>query len=245
MSTVVASCNLRFTLSDVAFDAGLRKVLAEKPDLVALQEAGPNRDRTIERIARDLGYGWTRPHSPNGDPTMPVLWLEDRYRLRACRAIRLARREFVGHLVGRKDRLPASWATEVVLDDLFRMMNATAKDSEQTVLIGFHLTAEVEMSGRYRRDPGHLLRVLRHRREKHRLGKRGRMHKRRGRRTFLVGDGNFAGLTVRGFVSCWKGRNGGTLGNRAVDICFAPVAARKLWTIETPSDHDALVVTYP
>lgn len=240
MSTVVASCNLRYTLSSAAFEAGLRKALATKPDLVALQEAGPNRDSIIQRVAHELGYSWCRPRSPNGDPTMPVLWRKDRYRLRSCRAIRLARREFVGHLIGRKDRLPASWATEAILDDL----DSRKPDGEQHTLLDYHLTAEVQYGNRYRRDPGHLLRVLRHRREKHRLGKRCRMHKRRGRKVKAAGDSNFAGLTLRGFVSCWQNRHGGTLGPRPVDIIFADTRGHDLRTIETPSDHLTLVVTY-
>lgn len=244
MTTRVASVNLRFTLSGAAFGSGLREVLRDKPDLVALQEAGKNRDGIIEKVARDLGYEWARPDSPNGDPTMPVMWRAVRYRLRSCRAVRLARREFVGHLIGRKSRLPASWCTEAVLDELDADGHL---NGQQSVIEDYHLTADIQdmkHGGRYKREIKYQLRVARHRREKRRLGKRARWHKRRGRNVKAVGDGNFHGMTLGGFVSCWEGRDGGTLGNRAVDIVFADRKATRLWTVETPSDHDALVVTY-
>lgn len=231
----VASINLVYTLSDEAFEAGLRKVLARRPDLVALQEAGRNRDRILERVSKAMGYEWCRPVSPNGDPTMPVMW-RNCYRVRSCRPVRLARREFVGHLPGRKSRLPASWATEVILDEL--------GTSRQTALINFHMTAEVQFGAGYRKDRGHRLRVNRHRRERWRLGRRARWNKRRGRRTFAAGDGNYDGIKLRGFVNCWMGRSGGTLDHRAVDVVFAATRGKHLSTIETPSDHDALVVDY-
>lgn len=246
MTTRVASINLRFTLSGAAFEKGLREVLRDRPDLAALQEAGTNRDGILERVARDLGYGWCRPKSPNGDPTMPVMWRVDHYRLRSCRAVRLARREYVGHLPGRKDRLPASWATEAVFTTL-RPTSNSGDDAPSTVLLNYHLTAEVQMGAGYLKDAAHALRVLRHRREKRRLGKRARMHKRRGRETRAAGDGNYDGMTLGGFVSCWEAPHPGirgTLGNRAVDIIFADRKPGKLWTVETPSDHDAVVVTY-
>lgn len=239
MTTLGASANLQFTLSEDAFEAGLRKVLADRPDWVALQEAGPDRNHIIEKVANELGYAWARPEH-GGEP---VMWKIARYGKapRAVRPVRLARAEFVGHLPGRKDRLPASIATELSLDDL------TSKDPDGsvTVVLDYHLTAEVQYGARYRRDPAHLLRVLRHRREKYRLGRRARLHKRRGHRVFPAGDGNFDGMTLRGFVSCWKDRKGGTLQGRAVDIIFAVLESIRLRTIETPSDHDALVVTYP
>lgn len=240
MATTVASVNMRFTLPDRAAEAGLRRVLAERPDLVALQEWGVSRDDILRRIAAEGQYRWTRPTSPNGDPIMPVMWRDDRYVLRSARAIRLARREFVGHLVGRKSRLPASWASEVIFDDLA----SAHPDGEQTVLLDFHFTAEVQKGAGYRRDPAHRLRVRRHKRERRRLGKRARWHKRRGRTVYAAGDSNFHGLRLRGFVSCWTGRKGGTLGNRAVDVVFAATKPHKLWPVQTPSDHDALIVTY-
>lgn len=236
MSTTVASCNLKFTLDAAAFEHGLRLALAEHPDLVALQEAGPNRDHIIEKVAHELGYAWTRAKGGG-----VVMWKASRYRLRACNAIRLARAELVGHLPGRKDRLPASICTEVLLDDLA----SKHPDGSVTVVEDYHLTAEVQMGAGYRRDLKHLLRVMRHKREKRRLGRRSRMHQRRGRTVYPAGDGNFDGMQLGGFVNCWTGRPGGDLGGRAVSIIFAALKPLKLWTVVTPSDHKTVVTVYP
>lgn len=237
MSTTVATCNLRFTLSVAAFEHGLRLVLADHPDICVLQEAGPNRDHAIEKVCAELGYAWAR--AKGGEP---VLWKIARYGKtpRSVHPVLLARAEFVGHLIGRKDRLPPSIATEVCLDDV----TAKHPDGAVTVVLDYHLTAEVQYGARYRRDPAHLLRVMRHKREKRRLGGRARMQHRHGRTVYPAGDGNFDGMTLGGFVSCWTDHHGGTLGGRAVDIIFAATKAPKLWTIQTPSDHDSLVVTY-
>lgn len=235
----VASVNLVYTLTGAQFEKGLRAALKDWPHLVALQEAGPNRDAIIERVSAEVGYAWARAEGGG-----VVMWKADRYRLRRCRPVVLAGVELVGHLPGRKSKLPASVATEVSLDDLA----SKDPDGGVTVVLNYHLTAEVQDmrgGGGYKKDPAHALRVLRHQREKYRLGKRARMHKRRGRDVYPVGDGNFDGMKLRGFVNCWKGRSGGTLGGRAVDIVFAKTKPAKLWTVETPSDHDALIVTYP
>lgn len=235
MTTTVASANLKYTLTGAEFEKGLREVLRDRPHILALQEAGPNRNPIIERVAADFGYTWDRP-TQGGEP---VLWKNTRYRLRAVHAVTLAKPEYVGHLPGRKSKLPASIATEVTLDDL--------ETGDITVVLVFHLTAEVQdmkAGGKYKRDLEHRLRVQRHRREKHRLGKRARTQLRRGRTVYVVGDSNFDGFTLGRFVSCWDHRSGGTLGPRAVDVILAKDRGLKLWTVETPSDHDALVVTY-
>jgi hypothetical protein len=231
MTTAVATCNLRYTLDAAAFEHGLRQALHSRPDLVALQEAGPNRDPLIQKVAHDLGYAWTRAKGGG-----VVLWRADRYRLRACKPIRLAGAELVGHLPGRKDRLPASICTEVLLDDL---------ETGRTVVVeDYHMTAEVQMGSGYRRDLKHRLRVMRHKREKRRLGRRSRMHQRRDRTVYPAGDGNFDGMALGGFVNCWTDRSGGDLGGRAVSIIFAARKPLNLWTVVTPSDHKTVLATY-
>lgn len=236
MSTTVATCNLKFTLSGAAFEKGLREALTARPDLVALQEAGPNRDGLIEKVAHDLGYAWARAKGGG-----VVMWRAKRYRLRARKPIVLARSELVGHLPGRKDRLPASICTEVTLDDL----ESNDPDGKVVVVEDYHLTAEVQYGSDYRKDWKHRLRVMRHKREKRRLGRRSRMHQRQGRDVYPAGDGNFDGMQLGKFVNCWTGRPGGDLRGRAVSIIFAARKPSKLWTITTPSDHKTVVATYP
>lgn len=242
MSTTGATCNLRYTMPAALFETGLRKVLAEDPDWVALQEVGPNRDHILTKVGGELGYAWARPKG-GGEP---VMWKIARYgkTARSVKPIRLARAEFVGHLAGRKDRLPASIATEVILDDL----ESKHPDGTVVPILDYHMTAEIQDvrgGGGYKKDPGHLLRVLRHQREKYRLGRRMRMHKRLGRDPKAAGDGNFADMVLRGFVSCWKDRRGGDLGGRAVSIIFGATRGVHLWTLKTGSDHLTLFVTYP
>lgn len=237
MNTDVMTSNLVYTLDDIRFEAALRLVLAEKPDAVALQEVGPNRNHILTRVGNELGYEWARP--AGGEP---IMWRIARYGRHPMlvRGNRLARAEFVGHIPGRKDRLPESIASEVHLRDSHQLDAVVA-------IIDYHLTAEVQFGKRYRRDPVHLLRVLRHRRERARLGHRARVvaadpdiHQ-----VHPAGDSNFDGFTLRGFVSCWKDRAGGTLGPRAVDVIFGAVRAPHVRVIKTPSDHDTVIATYP
>jgi hypothetical protein len=204
-----------------------------KPDIAALEEWGPSRDHILDVC----GMTWAR--GPRGGG--PVLWDERRYRKHGVRSVRLAYPELVGHLIGRKTRLGANFATEVTLDDL----PGDRPDGSQTVVIEYHLTAEVQMGAGYRTDLAHRLRVRRHKAEKRRLGKRARRHLRRGRRVFVLGDSNFDAMRLGGFVNCWTGHPGGSLGGRAVDIVFAatkPIAAPR--THKTHSDHLAVAVDY-
>jgi hypothetical protein len=114
------------------------------------------------------------------------------------------------------------------------------------VVIAAHLTAEIEDAthGGYKTDLKHRLRVMRHKREKRRLGKRARWHQKRGAEVYVLGDTNFNRMPLGGFVSCWDNRSGGSLGWRAVDIVYSDRPARRVQTISTHSDHDAVVATY-
>lgn len=234
----VLSMNERDTLPDGVAEADLRRVLHEAdPDLGGLQEWNKVRDQGTALVMLQTGRAFARGPKGGG----PVFWRLAGYEESACRSIRLARGEFVGHLLGRRTKLGPSWATEVVLNDL----PGDRPDGSLTVVLNAHLTAEVQVGSGYRTDLAHRLRVMRHKREKRRLGRRARTHKRRGRRVFVVLDGNFDGLQLGGFVSCWDGHPGGTLGSRAVDIVFTtehPTAAPK--TFKTHSDHHAVAATY-
>jgi hypothetical protein len=211
-------------------------VLATDPDILALQEAGENRDVILDRVGKQLGYSWARAKGGS-----PIMWRTSRYVERSVRPVVLARAEFVGHIPGRKDRLPASIATELILEE-------TAKHGDVLAVYDYHFTAEVQDvkgGNGYKKDLVHRPRVMRHKREKRRLGARMRKQERNAREVKAAGDGNFSGMQIGGFVNCWEDRNGGTLGGRPVDIIFADRKPSRLDTIETPSDHDSLVCTYP
>jgi hypothetical protein len=234
MTTRVLTANIRDTIDFDTARADLLRVLDQVlPTLGGLQEWSRSRDPILD------ASGYSHARGPKGGG--PVLWDEQRHRLRAVRSIRLARAEFVGHLPGRRSRLGPSWCTEAILDDL----PGDGPDGSQTVVLNYHLTAEVQVGSGYRRDLKHRLRVMRHKREKRRLGRRARMHLRRGRRVFALGDSNYAGMRLGGFVSCWEGHDGGTLGSRAVDIVYAerrPLGKPR--TLKTHSDHRAVAVDY-
>lgn len=234
MPTRVLTMNEKDTLpADVARADLLHVLDLTRPTIAALEEWGPSRDRILDAC----GYSWAR--GPRGGG--PVLWDEKAHTKHAVRSVRLAFPELVGHLAGRKTRLGANFASEVILNDL----PGAGPDGSQTVVIEYHLTAEVQYGDGYRTDLAHRLRVRRHKAEKRRLGKRARMHKRRGRKVIVLGDSNFAGMKLGGFINCWDGHPGGSLGGRPVDIVFAEDAPNgSPRVLKTHSDHLAVVVTY-
>lgn len=104
----------------------------------------------------------------------------------------------------------------------------------------------LQYGGGYRTDKAHRARVRRHKREVRKLGRVARRRARKGK-VFVVLDGNFDGLKVRGLTSCWTGPDlpsAGTLGKRRVDIIFAASAPKRVRTVKTPSDHRAVVADY-
>lgn len=228
----IGVANLRYTMSDAEVEAGIRLMLEQAVEILALAEVGPNRDHVLDTVCQGNHFAWARAKGGG-----PVLHNQSRYGLLSCKPVLLARREYVGHLVGRKDRLPPSIATECVYEDEVL--------GRQVVDLSYHLTAEVQTGKRYRRDPAHWLRVARHKREKRRLRRRRRFHIRRGRIVYLNGDGNFDGLQLPPSVSCWEGHRGATLGPRAVDCVHTDIAPEhEPRTVRTKSDHRGVVVVY-
>ncbi|HYF71835.1 MAG TPA: hypothetical protein VD864_03385 [Nocardioides sp.] len=205
-------------------------MLTHGVDIAALQEWVRGRD-SILRDLRSRGLSYCRPAEGGG----PIVYT-DRFSALHCRAVTLARREFVGHLPGRKNRLPASIANLTVLHD--------DQTGGELAVINFHLTAEVQSGGKYRRDLAHRLRVQRHKRERRRLSREVRRQQRRGREVFALGDTNYHGMPLPPLRSCWRGREGGTLGHRAVDVVYAGTEADVVRTVVTGSDHRAVVVAY-
>lgn len=229
MTTRVATANVKVTLDRDHAAGAFADMLALDPDFGGLQEWGTGRD-VILKGARLYDYA----RNPAGGG--PVFWRRDRYALVRCRAVVLAHREYVGRLLGRKSTLPASLATLAILCD--------DETGGEVAVVNFHLTAEVQSGGRYRRDKAHRARVRRHKREVRRLARIGRRQQRKGRTVYLLGDTNFDGLRIRGFVSCWEDRDGGTLGLRAVDVVYASRPAKAVRTVTTGSDHRAVIADY-
>lgn len=228
MTLRVATANVRVTLDHFEAAHALAEVLALNPDVGGLQEWPRGRDSLLKAAST---YDYARNDLGGG----PVFWRRDRYGLVRCRAVVLARRSFVGHLTGRKSTLPASVATLAILSD--------DETGAEVAVVNFHLTAEVQSGGRYRRDRSHRARVRRHKREVRRLARLAR-RQRRKRTVAMLGDTNYAGLNIPGLVSCWEGRDGGTLGHRAVDVVYATRPAKAVRTVTTGSDHRAVIADY-
>lgn len=206
----------------------LKTILDRHPHYVGLQEWGED---LLLQAAAKCGFGVARA---KGGP--PIMFDLGRTGLLRVHARRLARAELVGHLIGRKDRLPVSIATEAIFED---------DELGEGVVIDAHLTAEVQFGGTYRTDLAHRLRVMRHKRERRRLCRRVRHHLSKGRWVRVTIDGNFDGLELPPLTSCWDGRKQvGTLGGRTVDIVFGDVPARHVDTFATGSDHRAVEATY-
>lgn len=229
MTTRVATANVKVTLDHLTAARALAEVLALNPDLGGLQEWPTGRDRLLKAAS---AYDYARNDAGGG----PVFWRRDRFGLVRCRAVRLAGREFVGRLLGRKSTLPASWATLAILCD--------DESGGEVAVVNFHLTAEVQYGSAYRTDKAHRRRVRRHRREVRRLGRIARRQRRKGRPVYLLGDTNFDRLCIPGLVSCWDGESGGTLGKRAVDHVYSTRRAKAVRTVTTDSDHRAVVADY-
>lgn len=232
-ATRVGLMNMQVDLPDHVARFGLRLLIIEFPQLAYLPEWGRNRTQILKDVC-DPEWGHARPLEGGG----PVVWAKYRYDLESIRAHKLAGSEWVGRLAGRKSRLGPSYATVARFEP-------TTGDGPDEVLIGFHLTAEVQQGASYRTALSHRLRVRRHKREVRALEQLIAHHKERGRIVYPAGDGNFDGLQLDGVTSCWDGRKPrGTLGNRAVDIVFGPTRADYVVTLDAGSDHRAVVATY-
>lgn len=235
---VVASANIRDTLSDEAASDAVSKVIGQlpsrghKPELIGLQEW----DGPAPACIKGTVYRFVR--AENGGS--PVIYDSTRYELLWTRTRSLAAAGFVGKLPGRRSHLGESKAAVYCFADEL--------GHDDTVLINVHLTAEVQKGEGYRADLAHRLRVARHKHERRRLGWLVRWHIQKGRRVYVTGDTNYDEMPLRPLIPCWVDHaeleHDGTLGARAVDYIYAPDKATTVRVVPTPSDHDAVVARY-
>lgn len=233
MSLRVATANILVTLGRADARGCLAKVIAEDPDIIAVQEWGKNRQSILDSFK---DYANTR--GPRGGG--PVLWKKDRFRLLRVSSKMLAPEQNVGVLPGRKTTLPPSWMTEAHLLDL--------KTGEHLVVLNFHLTANVDIGpGRYRVAAIYSRRVRRHMRERRILTKRVAKHKQADRKPYPMGDTNYHRMVIRGVYAWWKGwkEAPGTFGNRTIDGIYGPGKPKgHAKAITTKSDHRAVVAKF-
>lgn len=202
--------------------------LTGRVNALGLQEWGRGRDRILRRLT-----GYTHRRSILGGG--PIVLDTTRYRVIRHRAHVLAAPGRVDKSPGRRRFLGPSLATVVIAHD-------TALDEEVT-FVNYHLTAEVQAGGDYRRDRP--LRVARHRREVARLERLIARQQAKGRTVYAMGDSNYHGLRLRRLTSAWatpKARAlGGTHagGSRQIDDVYGPGPA-EVAIVRIPGDHDAV-----
>lgn len=247
MTTRVASANLLLTLSRTVAAEALEAVLAEQPDLVALQEwylprLGILRRQGAVRLDPGLGlpavpvggsgpFGWVSTFTDGN----VVGWRTERYDLvDPCTFLN------VGPAPSeRPDRFlrtePPRFVAAAVLRD---------RQTDRTVaLLSYHLSAGVQAGDGYRADRPRL--AERHRHEVRHLEEAiGRLQA-AGHRVVAAGDSNFDGLRLTGLTSAWEGRDSepGTHGSRKIDDVSGDGPVGELTRVITASDHQAIVVS--
>lgn len=241
--------------------AVLGRVLAEEPDIIALQEWPGSRNPLLRQNgdlvrapgARRLvrrgpwrpqpGFVWTRPVI---GPTGPVGLRADRYELLSCRAETLTGRRRINPTPRHpKAMVPANRATVVVARDHDR--------AEEVAVVGYHLWAGVQIGGHYSQRPGDRARVDGHRDQVAALGRLIEAQLEQGRVVYALGDSNFDGLRLPGVVSAWDGREddprgthreGGHVGRRKIDDVFGPGRAQQVELVDHPEpaiDHEGVL----
>lgn len=252
--TVVASANIRCTLSLTTAAHALGQVLAEAPDLIGLQEWYPRRlpalrSRGSVRLAPAFGLPSVRiPASRDaGEPLYHwVATLADG-NVAGARADRFdllqARASFnVGP--ARSDRPGQFLRIEPPRFIAIGVFRDRAVD-RVVALLSYHLTSGVQVRGRYRSDRPLL--TARHREEVLHLTELVAEHQQAGHVVYAVGDSNLDGLRLPGLTSAWEGREDelGTLGHgkRKVDDIHGPGRAHDVRRLVTQSDHQALLAT--
>jgi hypothetical protein len=251
MVTTVASANILYKLPRPEAVTALEQVLAHEPDLVALQEWYVSRLRLLRRFGdvrvvpalgtdllgrpRDPAYHWVSAVAGGN--------------VVGARADRFdpvsARVAFISGF-GRSDRPDRALGIEpprVVTVGVFR-----DRRLDRTVaMMSYHLTPGVEEKATYFRARPRL--EARHRQDVRRLERLVAEHQAAGHVVYAAGDSNFDSLRLAGLTSSWVGREDhpGTIGRhtRKLDDVQGPGTATEVVLVETPSDHRAVVATYP
>ena len=245
---VVATANVQQDLSTCTAARALGLVLGVGAHVVGLQEWYPRRWRPLTRS------GSLRPVpgagiSFRGHRGGRLAWCAGvvggcvvgldraRFRLTGCEPLVLSR---PGHADRGEGWLGVEPSRVAVV-----ARGEERSTGRRLAVVGYHLVHGVQQAGRYRGDRPAL--ADRHRAEVARLSCEVDRLRAEGNLVLALGDSNFHGLRLPGLASAWasSGSEEGTLGRRQVDDVHATWAPTSLATLETPSDHRALVVRYP
>lgn len=252
----IATANLLGSLPPGEARSALRTVMSQQADLVGLQEWYAKRLLLLREFGHVTflpfvsGVPVPAPRAPVATARTPAFrwWAPvfggcavgiraDRFEPTGCRSMVVSR-------PGRSDRgdrpldyEPGRVATVLTLRDLHR-------DGRPVALVDYHLVSGVQRRGRYREDRPGL--VARHHRERVHVERAVYRLLAEDYEVYALGDSNFDGLRWPGLVSAWQGRekDPGTYGDRHIDDVHGPVRADVVRTVETESDHRALVVQY-
>lgn len=231
----ISSANVQCILESAAASRVLRDVLATDPDVVLLQEWALKRVlilrregsvRVVAPVSLGCGgvgdYRWFAPITGGC-----AIGIRDA-RFEGSHA-RLRFLSLPGWSEGQRVQ-PGRTALEVRAIDQITQRPVT--------FISYHLIPGSEFGGNYLPDRPH--QAARHRHEQARL-QRAIDRSRAIGDVYAGGDSNFDGFAIKNLVSAWSG----SLHEPGrIDDVFAPRAARAITTIETESDHRALVVDY-
>lgn len=247
--TRVATANVLHKLPADAARTALELVLAEEPDLVALQEWYVTRAPLLRpsgdvRLVPSLGL----LHLPGGPAYHWIATLgagcvvgarADRYDVLDGRALVLSR-------LGTSERTDHPLNAEpprIAAIGTFR----DRRTHRTTSLMSYHFVVGAEKDGTYRADRPRL--TARHRQELARANRALGHLQRAGHEVHAAGDANFHLLRLPGLTSAWEGREDepGTIGRgkRKIDDVHGHGPAREVRLLQTPSDHRALLVTRP
>lgn len=247
--TLVATHSVLRALSPSGARAALGALLDERPDLVALQEWNLTRLGLLRRTGSVALVPGPCLRRRGAWLWVGSLWRDcvlgaraDRFTLLEARSVRLGGPERCDHPARPGGFEPPRYAVLAVLAD--RLLGDTV------ALVGFHLAPGVQTPGGAYRDDRPLL-VARHRREVARLQRLADEQRAEGRRVLVAGDSNFDGLRLDGLESAWSAQRrfpgvaptfGTGSAGRRIDDVFGTGEVTGLDTLETGSDHRALLV---
>ena len=238
---VVAYANIFDGLPRAAAKAAFDAVRASGAQLVGLGEWGPGRQGILDA---DEAFTWFKP-----GPTCPPVGADKtRYTCVTVRKRLLAKGRDV-------DRKPGGQPSRTHLDDTFATVAVFQErgTGDLVTVINAHLPSASSQiqdpaePGVWRRLFGALTPRARMAREcKRELRAIVKRHWARGRRVYLVGDMNIHNMRLRPLTSCWADRElRPTLNRSTYDMVLAQQPAAAVRLIKTPSDHKAVVATYP
>jgi hypothetical protein len=232
---VLAYANVFDGLSHADAKIAFDEVRASEAQLVGLGEWGPGRQDILDA---DEAFTWVKP-----GPACPPVGADKARYVSVTAHMRLIAK---GRAV---DRKPNGQPSRTHLGDLYATVSVWQErpTGDLVTVVNAHLPSASSKAGIWRRIAGALSPRARMAREaKREVRAIVKRHWAFGRRVYVVGDMNIHNMQLRPLVSCWEGRTlRPTLNRSTYDMVLAQQPAADVRLIKTPSDHKAVVATYP